>query len=78
MFEAQKFYSENGFVLAFAESMQYINPVDEPSNYNEATMNEIANKIKNSVQETNGVKPNVIVLMSESFWDITRVKELGL
>ncbi len=77
LFEAQKFYSENGFVLAFAESMQYINPVDEPSNYNEATMNEIANKIKNSVQETNGVKPNVIVLMSESFWDITRVKELG-
>ena len=40
LFEAQKFYSENGFVLAFTESMQYINPVDEPANYNEATMNE--------------------------------------
>lgn len=39
--------------------------------------NEIAKKIESSVKEENGVKPNIIVLMSESFWDITRVKELG-
>ena len=78
LFEAKNFYSNNGFVLAFTESMQYINPVDEPAEYNEATMNEIAKKIESSVKEENGVKPNIIVLMSESFWDITRVKELGL
>lgn len=77
LFEAKNFYSNNGFVLAFTESMQYINPVDEPAEYNEATMNEIAKKIESSVKEENGVKPNIIVLMSESFWDITRVKELG-
>lgn len=77
LFEAKEYYSNKGFVSAFAESMQYLMPISEPENYNSATMNDIYNEINSIVDDDSAVKPNIIVLMSESFWDITRVKELG-
>lgn len=77
LFAIKDYYDENGFVLAFAENMQYINPITEPEGYSEAKMNEIAEKIEQAALQKNSAKPNIIVLMSESFWDITRVKALN-
>lgn len=77
LFKAKEFYMEKGFVLAFAESAKYLEPIDEPENYNEESMQVIYNKINELPKQTDGKKPNVIIIMSESFWDITRVKELG-
>ncbi|MGN1317737.1 MAG: LTA synthase family protein [Lachnospirales bacterium] len=77
LFEAKEYYTEKGFVAAFAESSQYLRPIDKPENYNEDTMNDIYDKISLIPEKSDSKKANVIVIMSESFWDITRVKELG-
>lgn len=76
LFEIKDFYTQKGFVSAFAETAQYLLPMDPPEGYNKDTMQKIHDKI-NAYTEDAGQKPNVIVLMSESFWDITRVKELN-
>lgn len=76
LFEAKEYYLENGFVTAFCESMRYLVPVEEPADYSEEKMNEIYSNIKELGEQDNGTRPDVIVLMSESFWDITRVEEL--
>lgn len=77
LFEAKEYYLEKGFVTAFTESMQYLIPLEAPENYNEDTMSLIYNNINSMTEDEAEVKPNIIVIMSESFWDITRVKELG-
>lgn len=78
LFDAKNFYLERGFIGAFTECMQYLEPVEEPENYSKETMLEIYNKIlgEKSGVTSEGKKPNIIVLMSESFWDITRINEL--
>lgn len=77
LFDAKNFYLERGFVGAFFENMQYLKPIEEPENYSEQTMQKIFDEINAEFPEDrDGNKPNVIMLMSESFWDITRVEEL--
>ena len=77
LFMAKEYYIEKGFVAAFAESARYLKPIDAPDNYSEETMQEIYNKINALQEQSDGNKANIIVIMSESFWDITRVRELG-
>lgn len=78
LFDAKNFYLERGFVGAFFENMQYLKPIEAPENYSEETMQGILNEINSQfTEDSDGNKPNIIVLMSESFWDITRVKELN-
>lgn len=77
LFEANEYYLDKGFVTAFSESMQYLIPLEVPENYNEENMQVIYNNINSLSEKEDTVKPNIIVIMSESFWDITRVKELG-
>lgn len=77
LFTAKEYYIEKGFVSAFAESAKYLKPIDKPENYSEETMQVIYNKINSLPEQYDGNKANIIVIMSESFWDITRVKELG-
>jgi phosphoglycerol transferase MdoB-like AlkP superfamily enzyme len=78
LFDVKNFYLERGFVGAFFENMQYLKPIEEPENYSEQKMEEIYDEITNSVPEvTENQKPNIILLMSESFWDIRRIKELN-
>ncbi len=77
LFKAKDYYMEKGFVAAFAECSRYIDPMREPEGYGKETMEKIYNKINKFSEEDKEVRPNIILLMSESFWDISRVKELG-
>lgn len=77
LFTAKEYYIEKGFVAAFAESAKYLKPIDKPENYSEETMQVIYNKINELSEQSDSNKANIIVIMSESFWDITRIKELG-
>ncbi len=77
LFTAKEYYIEKGFVAAFAESAKYLKPIDRPENYSEENMQAIYNKINDLPEQSYSNRANIIVLMSESFWDITRVKELG-
>ena len=78
LFEAKEYYLEKGFVSAFSESAQYLKPMDKPENYSSDTMKKIHDKINACPEGGSGIQANIIVLMSESFWDMERVSELGI
>ncbi len=75
---ANGMFAQNYFYLT--ELDKYLNP--KPQGYNENTMAEINSKYGKtgeSVAASASVskeKPNVIVIMSESFWDITKLNDL--
>ncbi len=75
---ANGMFAQNYFYLT--ELDKYLNP--KPQGYNENTMAEINSKYGKtgeSVAATSSVskeKPNVIMIMSESFWDITKLNDL--
>jgi phosphoglycerol transferase MdoB-like AlkP superfamily enzyme len=68
-------FSQNYFYLT--ELDKYLNP--KPAGYSQNTMTEINTKYGKSVSDSvpasasSSVKPNVILIMSESCWDITKL-----
>lgn len=68
-------YAQNGFLLGFfLNSKMYA--VEKPVDYSAWKISSIKNKVENqSVMGTNtepsNIKPNIIVVMSEAFWDPT-------
>lgn len=66
-------YKENGFIYSFIMNFAYIN-VEKPENYNKQTIEFIANNIEKTASADN--KPNIIVIMNESFSDISLMKNV--
>jgi len=63
----------NGMLLCFVHDEKYL-IFSEPSDYNQTKINQIYKNIPvkegNSASiESEGLKPNIIIIMSESFWD---------
>ncbi len=76
---ANGMYAQNYFYLTDLD--KYLNP--EPEGYNEDTMQAISEKYQNAGDEAvaastavSDEKPNVIAIMSESYWDLTRLNGL--
>lgn len=74
-------YASNGFVLGFISNLD-TTVMEKPKNYSKENMLEIANDIKkqysgNIGNEKKKEKPNIIFVMSESFWDPTKVTNLS-
>lgn len=75
---ANGMFAQNYFYLT--ELDKYLNP--KPQGYNENTMAEINSKYGKTGQSVaasasvSKEKPNVIMIMSESFWDITKLNDL--
>lgn len=51
------------------------NRVFEPDNYSEDQLNKFLNE-NNSIKDEKDIKPNIILFVSESFWDIDQLKEI--
>ena len=66
----QSNYYKNGFVTAFALNIGYLN-IETPAHYNQNTIQQLKNDYAPAVVAENWKKPDVIVILSESFWDIT-------
>ncbi|MDF2612930.1 MAG: sulfatase [Clostridia bacterium] len=65
-----KNYEYNGFLVGFLINIKNV-MIDEPEDYTE---NEMKKLINNSNQYPNhDVKPNIIMIMNESFWDPTKL-----
>ncbi|MDD2482663.1 MAG: sulfatase-like hydrolase/transferase [Candidatus Shapirobacteria bacterium] len=67
----------NGMLLCFVHDEKYL-IFPEPINYNQAKINQIYSDVKKEASEyneDNKVKPNIIVIMSESFWDAVQFSE---
>ncbi|MDA2139947.1 LTA synthase family protein [Bacillus cereus group sp. Bc256] len=74
-------YASNGFVLGFISNLD-TTVMEKPKNYSKETMLQIANDIKKQYSGNIGSqkkkeKPNIIFVMSESFWDPTKVTNLS-
>lgn len=69
-------YTTNGFLLASMTNLQSIK-VDTPDNYSLETMRKLKEKYtsENSGQNTTP-KANIILVLSESLWDITKIESL--
>lgn len=74
-------YSENGFVLGFISNLD-TTVIEKPKEYSKENMLQIANDIKKQYGSNIGAqkqeeKPNIIFVMSESFWDPTKLTNLS-
>lgn len=80
-FKVEDQYEARGFVPAFLEYLSYVNPADKPQKYNETTMDTISAKYADgsAAGETQQTEtPNIIAIMSESFWDASRLNTIKL
>lgn len=74
-------YASNGFVLGFISNLD-TTVMEKPKNYSKENMLQIANDIKKQYSGNIGSqkkkeKPNIIFVISESFWDPTKVTNLS-
>ncbi|CDX19194.1 putative cyclic beta-1,2-glucan modification protein [Mesorhizobium sp. ORS 3324] len=75
MWDQKENYASNGFALAFALNVPMAH-VSAPPGYSEKTMAAITRPgVAASVPEE---KPDIIVVMSESFWDPTELPGVGI
>ena len=76
MFSINDFYMSEGFINAFVKCTRYLLPFEAPEGYSRQTMEAIAKKIE-AAEKDGDKKPNIIVIMSESFWDMERIDKIG-
>ena len=63
------YYKNNGLLNSFIYNFRYLS-IDAPSNYSKETMNKISEGLLSlESSEDNNFKPDIIFIMSESFWD---------
>lgn len=66
-------YDEWGFVYCFSRSL-IDSGIDKPSEYSKQTVNKALNKISNVPEYTEDIKPNIVVIQLESFFDVSYLK----
>lgn len=75
-FDQERNYKTNGFYLTFLLNMQSA-IVLPPRGYSEDNVMEVVDELDAIEQQSNSVKaeelPNIIIIMSESFWDPTKL-----
>lgn len=65
----------NGFLLTTMMNIKFLF-LQEPKGYDESSIRSLASGVTPAVTQAGDVKPNIIVVLSESFWDATQVKGL--
>ncbi|TDF98088.1 LTA synthase family protein [Paenibacillus piri] len=65
----------NGFLLSTIMNIQYLF-LNQPDGYDEKSIRAVAESVPPAVPAVGDRKPNIIVVLSESFWDATQVKGL--
>ena len=69
LFTPDHLYKKNGFAVSFLMNLRYTT-VEKPDGYNVDLVSSIANDYESDNVTAAGVKPNVIVIMNESFADM--------
>ncbi|TXK81892.1 sulfatase-like hydrolase/transferase [Paenibacillus sp. N3.4] len=67
-------YDENGYLFSSVQMLGFLQ-VDKPKGYSKKTIDSILSQIPES-KSTNEKKPNIIVMLSEAFWDPTIMKNI--
>lgn len=66
----QSNYYKNGFLTAFLLNIGYLN-IETPAHYGQNTIEQLKKEYAPAVPYANFANPDVIVILSESFWDVT-------
>jgi len=67
-------YSENGVLLSFLRNTSTVS-AEEPEHYSPEKMSALTGKLGNG-KAAGSLKPNIIIVMSEAFWDPTVMKNV--
>lgn len=80
VYQVKNYYDERGFLMAFLECMSYLNVSKEPDGYSEEKIQEICNDLMCiAIDKENGYDtPSIIAIMSESFWNISKLDTIKL
>jgi phosphoglycerol transferase MdoB-like AlkP superfamily enzyme len=65
----------NGFLLTTIMNLQYLF-LQQPAGYDEEAVRSAASSVPPAVPAAGDVKPNIIIVLSESFWDATQIKDV--
>ena len=76
MWDQKENYRHNGFIMAFAFNLPMAN-IKAPVGYSADTVSQIEPPVT-AVTSTSGEHPDVIMLMSESLWDATRLTNVKM
>ncbi|MCK9272131.1 LTA synthase family protein [Candidatus Gracilibacteria bacterium] len=69
-------YDNNGFVVGFYTNLGNIF-IKKPDNYNKEEIQNILSKIPETTNlGENKVKPDIIFILSEAFWDVTKLQNI--
>jgi phosphoglycerol transferase MdoB-like AlkP superfamily enzyme len=69
--DSKRTYSENGFIVGLAMNSHYL-MVEPPPDYSEAAVRRIVRGLPPPAEAASELRPNVILVLSESFSDPTR------
>ncbi|MGL4345748.1 MAG: LTA synthase family protein [Cellulosilyticaceae bacterium] len=72
-----KQYNENGFIIGFSQEIDEM-IVKEPEGYDEKEVSQILSVYDGKTQKDMAVKPNIIMIMSESLFDVNRLQNITL
>ena len=70
-----EYYQINGFINGMY-GIVLNNKFFEPSNYDDEMLSKQLEKVENQVMTEINIKPNIITIFSEAFWDIDQLKEV--
>lgn len=69
-------YHENGFIVGFTQEIMDL-MVDAPDGYSKVKVEKLLEPYQPKEDAMMQVKPNIIMIMSESFFDVTSLQEVG-
>ena len=70
-------YNENGFIVGFTQEIVEM-IIERPEGYSEGKVERLLAPFKSEGANETFVKPNIIMIMSESLFDITRLENVDL
>lgn len=79
VYQVSNYYADNSFLVAFSEYTSYLKPRQAPEGYSAEAMLDLSEQILHSTSSDTAhsdVRPNIIAIMSESFWDITSLENV--
>jgi len=65
----------NGFLLSTMMNMKFLF-MSQPEGYDADSIRNVVSSVTPAVSDPGDVKPNIIVVLSESFWDATQIKNI--
>ena len=79
VYQINNYYAEKGFLVAFTEYTSYLKPQEPPEGYSAEMMEQLSAQIDRTDlpgHPKSETRPNIIAIMSESFWDITALENV--